>query len=224
MEDVSKNEGRTVLFVSHNMPSIQRLCSSVIHLQGGSVAFEGQVNEGIDHYLNETNARFENNTSLISYVGDLPRDRGIGKIIKEVWIENSEGQVTNQLKMGESFTVKMRFEAEEAINEPIFVFFFENQLGVRISTYSNFIGGEDLGKNLTFGVVSLRIDKPNLNQGIYFLSSAIIAQKTYGELDFLDSVFKIQIYPRDIYGSGQIPREKQGLIYLDGFMEISNYF
>lgn len=51
MNSLSKGEGRTVLFVSHNMASIKSLCSKTIVLENGAVVFEGDSSEGIDHYL-----------------------------------------------------------------------------------------------------------------------------------------------------------------------------
>ncbi len=50
MEDVSRG-GRTVLFVSHSMPAIQRLCKRGILLSKGRVEFDGPVNEVVERYL-----------------------------------------------------------------------------------------------------------------------------------------------------------------------------
>ena len=52
MQDVSKGEGRTVLFVSHNMASVQRLCKTGIVLNNGQVCFHGTSSQAIDYYLN----------------------------------------------------------------------------------------------------------------------------------------------------------------------------
>ncbi len=52
MQDISKGNGRTVLFVSHNMGSVRRLCSKGILLENGTVSFIGKISETIDHYLN----------------------------------------------------------------------------------------------------------------------------------------------------------------------------
>lgn len=51
MEDVSAKEGRTVLFVSHNMGAIRQLCSSCIWLNSGIIVEEGSSVDTIDHYL-----------------------------------------------------------------------------------------------------------------------------------------------------------------------------
>ncbi len=51
MQDVSKGEGRTVLFVSHNMASIRQLCKHSVLLKDGFVEKNGDVNEVVDYYL-----------------------------------------------------------------------------------------------------------------------------------------------------------------------------
>lgn len=51
MQDVSRGEGRTVLFVSHNMASVQRLCHRGVLLANGQVAFMGTISETIQKYL-----------------------------------------------------------------------------------------------------------------------------------------------------------------------------
>ena len=53
MKDVSQGEGRTVLFVSHNMASIRQLCKKGIVLDKGMVRYNGAVNEAVDMYLSE---------------------------------------------------------------------------------------------------------------------------------------------------------------------------
>jgi len=56
IEDVSINQGRTVLFVSHNVGAIARLCDTVLVLKAGEKHFCGNANDGIAHYLNMNRA------------------------------------------------------------------------------------------------------------------------------------------------------------------------
>ena len=65
MQDVSKGEGRTVLFVSHNMASVQRLCKSGILLEKGSIIFNGNVSDTIHTYLSD-------NTEQSEYINPNP--------------------------------------------------------------------------------------------------------------------------------------------------------
>ncbi|PWJ63060.1 MULTISPECIES: polysaccharide ABC transporter ATP-binding protein [unclassified Fibrobacter] len=53
MQDVSKGEGRTVLFVSHNMGAVRNLCKTGIVLNQGQVAFTGSAEESIGYYINK---------------------------------------------------------------------------------------------------------------------------------------------------------------------------
>jgi len=52
MGEVSKGEGRTVLFVSHNMDAINLFCQNTILLKGGSLNYNGETNLAIKNYLN----------------------------------------------------------------------------------------------------------------------------------------------------------------------------
>lgn len=51
MQDVSQGEGRTVLFVSHNMDSVRNLCNRGVVLANGEVSYDGSVNDAVDFYL-----------------------------------------------------------------------------------------------------------------------------------------------------------------------------
>ena len=51
MQDISRGEGRTVLFVSHNMAAVRNLCKRGIILEKGKLIFEGSVDDAIDNYL-----------------------------------------------------------------------------------------------------------------------------------------------------------------------------
>ena len=51
MQNVSKGEGRTVLFVSHNMAAVKSLCTRGIVLENGQTAFQGNIDESLRYYL-----------------------------------------------------------------------------------------------------------------------------------------------------------------------------
>ena len=51
MQDVSRGEGRTVLFVSHNMGAVKSLCTRGLVLNNGEIAFQGNIDESIGYYL-----------------------------------------------------------------------------------------------------------------------------------------------------------------------------
>ena len=55
MQDVSKGEGRTVLFVSHNMASVKKLCTKGVLLENGQLKFMGGIEDTLDEYLSDSN-------------------------------------------------------------------------------------------------------------------------------------------------------------------------
>jgi lipopolysaccharide transport system ATP-binding protein len=67
MRDAAKKEGRTVLYVSHNMNTIRQLCDRCVVLDKGKVVFEGGVEESINHYMNTTKA--------LAVVNECPGER-----------------------------------------------------------------------------------------------------------------------------------------------------
>lgn len=56
MNDVSKNDGRTILYVSHNMNTVRQLCNRCIVLDHGSIIYDGSVEEGIAKYIKSDRA------------------------------------------------------------------------------------------------------------------------------------------------------------------------
>ncbi|MDT0556015.1 ABC transporter ATP-binding protein [Patiriisocius hiemis] len=64
MQDISRGQGRTVLFVSHNMAAVKSLCTRCIVLDNGGLAFNGHTDEAIDFYLklNSSNRGIRNNS------------------------------------------------------------------------------------------------------------------------------------------------------------------
>lgn len=60
MKEVSQGQGRTVLFVSHNMASVRSLCNRGIVLTNGSIAFKGSAEESVSFYLKDGNSNLSN--------------------------------------------------------------------------------------------------------------------------------------------------------------------
>ena len=77
MDDVAKNGGRTVLFVSHNMASVRSLCKSGILLKDGNLNFTGKVDEVVDRYMRECIP-----PAMECAVSEMPREGKISGLIR----------------------------------------------------------------------------------------------------------------------------------------------
>ncbi len=75
MQDVSKGEGRTVLFVSHNMASIKQLCKKGVVLKNGSMNFSGNIKEAVDFYIG--NNYQESKSLLFDNLQEAPGNENI---------------------------------------------------------------------------------------------------------------------------------------------------
>ena len=88
MQDISKGEGRTVLFVSHNMKAINSLCHKVLLIESGKVVFEGQVAEGVSRYLTQSKSLI----SKLVVFNESHRRRSNTKEIELISIENIKSE------------------------------------------------------------------------------------------------------------------------------------
>jgi lipopolysaccharide transport system ATP-binding protein len=66
MQDVSHKDGRTVLFVSHNMASLRNLCQNGILLENGTIEKTGSINDVVDYYLKDRESSFEQDFVIIN--------------------------------------------------------------------------------------------------------------------------------------------------------------
>ena len=102
MQDVSSGGGRTVLFVSHNMAAVQNLCTKGILLENGGLILYDSTSVVINQYLN---ANVGINQESVIDLSKAKRSNGKLKVIKKIWIENNNGEITKSILMGEEFTI-----------------------------------------------------------------------------------------------------------------------
>lgn len=100
MGEVSKGEGRTILFVSHNMGAIKKLCNQAIILDKGSIYANGNIRDGITAYT-----QLQNVNKAISYSNNDP-----GKKFREVTVEDSKGHLKSDFGFDENVSVRLKFE------------------------------------------------------------------------------------------------------------------
>lgn len=121
MQDVSSSEGRTVLFVSHNMSSIQQLCRKGILLKNGMIERIGPVGDVVDYYL-----------SGVRTVADFNR-RGNGGVRVED-IKVSRGSV----ELGGSLEIELELKASRDVEIVDISFDITDELGKQMAHVSNY--------------------------------------------------------------------------------------
>ena len=114
MKEVSTSEGRTVLFVSHNMGSIKALCNKGMMLVNGYVEYCGNVDKTIEQYL-QTNVE----SSICRKLEDEKNRSGNGKVrFADFWVENTYGNKVEHVLTGDElvFVFKVKIYDDTAGN------------------------------------------------------------------------------------------------------------
>jgi lipopolysaccharide transport system ATP-binding protein len=164
LDDVGKS-GRTVIFVSHSMPTVASLCSRAILLDAGKIVKDGPVSEAIMHY----------HTNGISMPSDLDFSTqriGDSKVrLLKGQIKNGKGDIALEVSLDEKVSVEMTFEVLHASSFPFIPnFYFYTTEGVcafvavsndtQISEKAQYIVSCDVPANL-------------LNEGTYFVALSV---------------------------------------------------
>ena len=106
MQDVSRGEGRTVLFVSHNMGAVKNLCKTGVLLENGMIRNTGKVNDIVNEYENQQDL----------HVADLEKSNRQGSgsaILKKFFVTDANGKPTTTLFTGESYTFNFDIDVRE---------------------------------------------------------------------------------------------------------------
>lgn len=161
MQDVSKGEGRTVLFVSHNMAAIRSLCTRGIMLKNGMVNFIGTIPDTLDHYLKNDEGNQEE--MIINNIKWKKNCLTIN-IIKINGTEKASSTITSQQKF---LDIHIEGRTTEDLTYDIMLI-FKNKDGMPLASYAD---GHYFGdiQHMKQGVFSIdrHIQLPEiLNKGI----------------------------------------------------------
>lgn len=186
MKDVS-GQGRTVLFVSHNMAAIKSLCKRTLVLQNGKVAFNGNVPEGIAHYLSSSNPG-DNNGRIEKH----HRTINTGKVFfRSVHVQNEEFLNANSVFFNNPLSIKCTVEFLQSIDNVLFDSRIVSADGIEILHSMNIYEGEFA--NALKGNLEVNIAMENrLQPGKYFITLGVHLSDGM-TLDYLENVLEINV-------------------------------
>lgn len=182
-------EGRTVLFVSHNMTAIRSLCSRAILLQHGHKVMEGDTGSCIDQYLTEITKEASNEVNIENVRRMKIADQALR--IERVRISSTDGRPL--VRAGEPIEIQLDFRVSgliEAVTLGISVQSVDsvNLLECRSSQHYGAINSLSPGKYR----IDCRIDQNILSPGLYFLSVGARCSNKY--LDYVPQVMTFEVY------------------------------
>lgn len=132
MRDLSKNEGRTVLFVSHNMSAVRTLCSKAVLLNNGGVEYIGDTAKCIGMYLGEENKGYFNykNYDLFSKDNSLH--------LTQISIKGKHSEIHEPLIESDIIELTADFEITDESPERYHItYHLNNQVGEALFSFSS---------------------------------------------------------------------------------------
>lgn len=147
MKDITKNDGRTVLFVSHDMSAIQKLCNKVLLLKNNQVGFFGETFPAVKKYLDLDGRSFKK------------FDKGLEKV--------------SVRQVNEIIEIVVEYNSKVVLDIPHFGFVISDSMGIPLFTSNPTIENLKLSddmKNSQRGKIVIEVINPKLRDGIYFVS------------------------------------------------------
>ena len=199
MQDVSQQEGRTVLFVSHNMAAVKSLCTQALVLKNGKVDFaKGSTETAIQHYL-----KLEDELMAIP-LSDRKDRQGAGQVrISSMEFRDANGNPVPQFISGEKSEIRVYFEStlrNSGHNNMIGILVERND-GFTILDLSNVYTGHGIHFNQERGYISCFIDKLPLSGGSYYIH--LILWHNDQVQDWIQNAGNLLVEEGDYYGTGQ---------------------
>ena len=130
MQDVSRGEGRTVLFVSHNMTSIKALCKRGVILKNGLLVDDGQIDTIVTHYL-------RGNNDVDNYkCWEKPEIKGGDFELLEIGVRRKEGSYNDVMRMDQDLEVVIRYRLNHPVERFWITMHMKNEQGNKIFSFS----------------------------------------------------------------------------------------
>lgn len=197
MQEVAGKEGRTVLFVSHDMAAVKNLCTRAILLQQGNIAFEGSATEVVNYYL-------QNAASITSQRNlDFSQAKGNKNfVVTDIEMLDENSNSIQIAESGRDFQLKISYETKEIPINPVVIILVKNNLEQVLFTClsrNSYNGTMQLNSQ---GSIICNIPKLPLLSGLYTLD---IVLKYDQEVTFsLENIFSFEVEKGDFFGTGKI--------------------
>jgi lipopolysaccharide transport system ATP-binding protein len=205
MEDVSRS-GRTILFVSHNLAAVSRLCSRAIQLEAGKVTSEGVSTEVIQHYLNHTGTEPSATSGVISRPVDST------KPVRKIELL-CDGRTTGALYMGCRMELRVHFSSDQPLEAPVLGIIIKDSQQVPLVGVNNkHYTGAMTNQPVSSGYVSVVIPGLPLFEGNYSLD--IHFGNAFRDIEVLRDVCRFTVEPVSFSATGEMPDKQLNRFFI----------
>jgi lipopolysaccharide transport system ATP-binding protein len=216
MKDVSQGEGRTVLFVSHNILSIKQLCNKGVLLKNGKIEIAGDISNVITEYVKVNIG--------VSETGEIPleADRyntGEAKFTK-VMLLDKDGEMIRNLFFRQEFIIEVELQVFEPIPAAMFSVQITNLDRECLAMVVN--ETKQSQTKLDKGKYKLRLNIPNnLLEGQYSLNLLVCHYPSGSDIDYVEKVYDFSIERLARVGEEDFRWTKHGNFLLDSHFHIT---
>jgi len=212
MKDVT-SEGRTVIFVSHNMPAVQHLCDSCLMLERGRVVANGETEKVIKRYI-------ENNqqSSIQGTRADLSNARREGNgSARFEWVEllDEKNQPMQEFQMGTDMTFRMAVKSKVEISQAKAAVMISDTMGrVIVELSSEKHANTHFSLKSDSGVlISATVRNPNFLPGRYSVKITLKDVRAGQMIDSIQAAHSFDVVPSNVYGTGRI-MQSDGVVFM----------
>ncbi|PVW16448.1 ABC transporter ATP-binding protein [Marixanthomonas spongiae] len=209
MKAISTGEGRTVLFVSHNMASIQNLCTRVMLLNNGMVDIIGNTEDVINHYLHKYR-----NEEVSQDLASRKDRKGNGKLkFLDYWIETVDGKKVNAMQTGGHFNmiIKVNNVSDFSLNNVRISVGIDDDQARRITVLGNDLTNELIElSNRQIDLIKILIPKVPFQAGNYHFT--LFASEGEDVLDWVMNAGSFEVEHGDFFNTGRTIQQNQGNI------------
>jgi lipopolysaccharide transport system ATP-binding protein len=201
MKDVS-GKGRTVLFVSHSMPSIRLLCDKCMYMKQGQVVNIGNTDEIIGEYLLGETSSGDHSS------GHIPEKLSIYSTgeakFKKAQVLNDKGEVTSQLDFTSNFSFDLELEVFKALENISISVYVVNRYGERVIMSNNH--EKYLPMSIQPGEYRLMVDFDEvLMPGNYSIGMSIAHFQTGNAIDYIESFYPFTVNKESVTRNFEYP-------------------
>ena len=204
MQDISKSDGRTILFVSHNMDSIQRLCSKCFMLKEGQLVAQGETASVVVNYLSRSCCRAQPNQWID--VSHMNRGgSGQTRFLAAQYSSLNEAVAFQPYSNGPlEFLLAIESDRQRSVGSLAITLY--SQSGNKLVNADTVRLRQPVMLRRGRNLVKLSIKQLHLNPGIYvaglWLANPIASRSTGGEYDHVQSAFEIEVVHNSSNGFG----------------------
>ena len=208
-------EGRTVLFVSHDMVAVKSLCEKAFIIESGKIIAAGGADEVINKYIMSANIQEKDDYFISS---NMRSREGDGKVIfREWWIEDDVFGQSRKARSCHSCTFKIAYETKSKtpLEDVSVTLTIKNNYGQPVLTGATWFIDSDFRSIPQFGVFSCHFNMLPLAPGKYIIHLYCNVQNVPSER--ITNAGTFEVIAEDVYGTGRTLHDDHGNVIIKDF-------